>query len=102
MFNKVEYMKAWRRTHIYLRRLRVNSIAMERGCMDCGYNKHPHALDWDHVRGVKLFNIAHGLDRTWDTVQAELDKCEVVCANCHRIRTNRQREMAMSGTEKTY
>lgn len=65
----------------------VNKIKLDAGCADCGYNKHPSALDFDHVRGEKSFILARNLGRKWELVQAEIDKCEVVCANCHRIRT---------------
>jgi hypothetical protein len=68
----------------------VRSLKLERGCVDCGYNKHPAALDFDHLPGtVKVMSIADmvGLGRPWTAILAEIEKCEVVCANCHRIRT---------------
>ena len=44
-------------------------------------------LEFDHVRD-KSFNIGAGLPyRNWASVLAEVEKCEVVCANCHRRRT---------------
>jgi hypothetical protein len=44
-------------------------------------------LEFDHL-GDKSFNIAKGLrDRGWDALIAEIAKCDVVCANCHRRRT---------------
>ncbi len=58
-------------------------------CVDCG-ESDPLALEFDHL-GEKSFNIAKGLrDHSWDTVLAEIRKCEVVCANCHRRRTARR------------
>ena len=64
----------------------------EKGCVDCGYNKHPAALDFDHRPGVdKKFELALGANRSLKAIQQEIAKCDVVCANCHRIRTvNRQ------------
>jgi hypothetical protein len=62
---------------------------MSRGCADCGYRGHPRALDFDHVSGTKLFNIG-GVNRDskpMNALLAEMAKCEVVCANCHRIRS---------------
>lgn len=46
-------------------------------------------MDFDHVRGVKFFNIAGGsaANRRFASVVAETEKCDLVCANCHRIRT---------------
>ena len=58
--------------------------------MDCGQFYPGYVLDMDHVRGPKegnvatLANAAISLDR----LQAEIEKCDVVCANCHRIRTH--------------
>lgn len=43
-------------------------------------------MDFDHV-GDKAFNIATAIDKRWSEIQAEIKKCDVVCANCHRIRT---------------
>jgi hypothetical protein len=59
-------------------------------CMDCG-ETDPVVLDFDHLRD-KDFDIASGIHyRAWDKVLAEIEKCEVVCANCHRRRTARRR-----------
>ena len=67
----------------------VDGIKLERGCADCGYTGHPAALDFDHLPGVlKEADIARAV--TWRctaNLLAEIAKCEVVCANCHRIRT---------------
>lgn len=62
---------------------------MTSGCVDCGYREHVAALDFDHLPGTeKKFGIAKGVyDFGWATIAAEIAKCEVVCANCHRIRT---------------
>ncbi len=58
------------------------------GCVDCGYNKHPSALDFDHMPGTKkLFNIGQHKWKSRVVLEAEIAKCELVCANCHRIRT---------------
>ena len=59
-------------------------------CVDCG-ESDPVVLEFDHLRD-KSFNIAEALhNRTWDDVLAEIAKCEVVCANCHRRRTSSRR-----------
>ena len=61
------------------------------GCFDCGYAGHPAALDFDHVQGTKNFNIATSALRSWAAVLAEIAKCVVRCANCHRIATLKRR-----------
>ena len=67
----------------------VFAYKLEKGCADCGYNQHSAALHFDHLPGtVKSDNVAHMLQRSgMKTLQNELAKCEVVCANCHAVRT---------------
>jgi hypothetical protein len=57
-------------------------------CVDCGGKFPPCVYHFDHVpeRGPKLFNLGSG-DYSIETVQAEIAKCDIVCANCHAIRT---------------
>ena len=57
-------------------------------CVDCG-ESDPLVLEFDHVRGVKRLNVSDLLNRDypWSSVRKEIEKCEVVCANCHRRRT---------------
>ncbi len=73
------------------RRLYLAQIKMGFGCADCGYREHPEALDFDHLPGCeKLFQISYG-NVAWGRLLAEMEKCEVVCANCHRIRSASRR-----------
>ena len=59
-------------------------------CRDCG-ETDPVVLEFDHLRD-KEFEIASGIHyRAWSAVLAEIAKCDVVCANCHRRRTSRRR-----------
>jgi hypothetical protein len=72
-----------------------DSIKLARGCADCSWAKWARGLDWDHVRGPKVATIAIMIGRldAWQVVQAEMEKCDVVCANCHRIRTCERRKV---------
>lgn len=56
-------------------------------CTDCGGHFPAVAMDFDHVETGKVDTIARLRGSSWDKVEAELSKCELVCANCHRIRT---------------
>lgn len=56
-------------------------------CVDCGGTFHPVCMDFDHVRGEKLSGVQQMLTYSWDRLADEILKCEIVCANCHRIRT---------------
>jgi DNA-directed RNA polymerase subunit M/transcription elongation factor TFIIS len=70
----------------------MRAIKKESGCVDCGYNAHPSALDFDHIGDDKHFDIGSNTSASRERLQAEMDKCEVVCANCHRIRTYKRRK----------
>lgn len=63
-------------------------------CMDCG-NEYPfYVMDYDHRPGEqKLFNIAMGYfhAKALHKIEAEIAKCDLVCANCHRRRTYNRR-----------
>lgn len=56
-------------------------------CKDCNQKFPYYVMDFDHVRGRKKFNISQTLSVRPETLMREIKKCEVVCANCHRIRT---------------
>ncbi len=64
-------------------------------CVDCGIKYPPHVMDFDHVRGVKVDDISRMVRvRVGERrLQAEINKCDVVCANCHRERSH-QRSLA--------
>lgn len=58
----------------------------EQGCKDCG-EKDPIVLEFDHKQDKK-YNISDRVRRAvWATLQKEIEKCEVRCANCHRRKT---------------
>ena len=54
-------------------------------CKICGYNKCRRALDWHHIDPTqKEIEPRKVFSRSWDKIQKELDKCILLCANCHR------------------
>lgn len=61
-------------------------------CTDCGERYPSYVMEFDHVHGDKRFNLSKIVGRnssglSFDDVADEMAKCEVVCANCHRMRT---------------
>lgn len=69
------------------RKIKLMAIEYKGGkCSKCGYDKCPDALDFHHVdESQKEFNLSHnGHCRSWETIKKELDKCILVCSNCHR------------------
>lgn len=84
-----QYKKRTRQLKIeYVRKLK------EAPCKDCGI-KYPHyVMDFDHVlSGSKKGSVNRlvGERVGWLTLKQEIEKCEIVCANCHRIRTYHRR-----------
>lgn len=54
-------------------------------CVICGYNKSIWALDYHHRNpNEKDFNISSYGNLAWEKIKKELDKCDLLCANCHR------------------
>jgi len=73
----------------------------DRGCVDCGYNGHHSALEFDHIGTDKELNVSYS--KSIGQALREISKCEIVCSNCHRIRTfNRLYPCKPDIFEKTY
>jgi hypothetical protein len=63
---------------------KIAKIKIESGCVRCGYNKHPAALHFHHVdTSTKTMNISCNLHHDIKDLLKEIEKCEVLCANCH-------------------
>ena len=85
MANK-ELVNHYSKNHRDTRREFLDIIKLEEGCQTCGYNGHPRALQFDHINPAeKLFTIADLLTCSMDKLLTELEKCRVLCANCHSI-----------------
>lgn len=66
----------------------VDSVKKDQPCADCGVKYPPYVMDFDHLND-KTMNVAEmRLRRGLESVKEEIKKCELVCANCHRIRTH--------------
>ena len=93
MCNRCLYVR-YTRPDVERKMKEIHDYQLEKGCADCGFNKHPAALEFDHMPGsMKLFNISEQIgNKSREVLWAEIAKCEVVCANCHAIRTADRRE----------
>jgi hypothetical protein len=68
-------------------------------CTDCGLCFDPICMDFDHVGNNKIAKVSALVkSTTWAKIQAEIDKCELVCSNCHRIRTRNRLEGTVQGS----
>jgi hypothetical protein len=69
------------------KKIREQAVEYKGGkCIFCGYNRCQNALDFHHIdETTKGFGISKdGLTRSWQRTKQEVDKCLLVCANCHR------------------
>lgn len=94
---KPESQNDWRARWLAKRKAMLAEIKVKAGCADCGYDEFAEALDFDHVRDPKLFTISKATFKKLEVLMAEVAKCDVVCARCHRIRTH---ETKVSGHRK--
>lgn len=89
-----EYNRNWARNRRVHMRALVLEYKQQRACVDCA-ESDPDVLEFDHVRGEKCGDI-NGLVRHLRNdvaLLAEIAKCEVRCANCHRRKTARERHI---------
>jgi len=88
--HKKKYQEYSKKRKALLYKLVVD-IKVKSGCIDCGFKneKYPTIFEFDHIGNKKYDNIATMISRGCgkDNILKEIGKCEVVCANCHRIRT---------------
>lgn len=72
-----------------------------RPCCDCGGWYEPCQMDFDHRPGTKKsFGISGRHTLKLSTLLPELRKCDVVCANCHRLRTYRRGQHTSRGARR--
>jgi len=72
----------------------VDDYKLSKGCSVCGYNKCAAALDFHH-NGDKKYNIANARNSMGlKKLEKEMDKCEVLCRNCHAELHERKRLLA--------
>lgn len=71
---------------------KVSDELKSKPCTDCKNTFPPYCMEWDHVpgRGEKKVNVGCLLGSrkiTAASIVAELAKCDLVCSNCHKVRT---------------
>ena len=71
----------------------IREYKLHKGCSECGYNKSAIALDLDHIdRNKKTGSLSKAYRWPWSRIEQELENCVVLCANCHRIKTEREKD----------
>ncbi len=75
----------------------IRDLKEKSPCRDCGKFYPYYVMDFDHVRGKKHANVMELIPTlSKKKIDEEIAKCEIVCSNCHRIRTH-MRKMAKKG-----
>lgn len=94
---------AWREKNILKKRAtdekrRLNRVAWvnklkSNPCTDCGNTFPSVCMDWDHTDDNKTYDVSRLVNQgqAKSKILAEIRKCELVCSNCHRIRTQLRR-----------
>lgn len=78
----------------------INRAKM-RPCADCGIQYSPWIMEFDHRMGTnKRWTIGSQVCRPIKDILQEIDKCDIVCSNCHAERTHRQRLLNPSGRKR--
>lgn len=74
------------RVSVRRRELKEKAVAYKGGkCESCGYDKCTAALEFHHRDpNQKDFQVSSGRTISWDRARLELDKCVLLCSNCHR------------------
>lgn len=75
----------------------VQELKAKTPCADCKVNYPYYVMDFDHLEDKK-YKLADMIQHGYDlpAVQNEIDKCEVVCSNCHRQRTHTRKTTLLS------
>lgn len=99
--NKEKHKKAVQKGVDY-KRAKIGRYKMEHGCCRCGYNEHPSALCFHHLDPEeKEFTIGSNIHLPWEILLVEIEKCEVLCMNCHSIEHSKYDWSAKKKPKKT-
>ena len=96
-----EYYQEHSRQRRAMRREYIAAKKLELGCCECGYKEHHAALHFDHIdRDTKHKEVSKLASEgaSFEAIDAEIDKCRVICANCHSIHSYEQKHFLPSTT----
>lgn len=91
LVKRTEYLKQYRlNCRPNIQRLKE---AKNKPCMDCGGTFPSCAMQFDHREpSDKKFEIGRNIYMPWASLEKEMAKCDLVCANCHAVRTHSRKE----------
>ena len=80
----LEKRRQWHRDYKKMRRQKIKDYLGNK-CVGCGTSEN---LQFDHIdRKNKKFIISNNVNRNWEDLTAEADKCQLLCKECHRIKS---------------
>lgn len=87
--NKADYQRKAMETARIRNRLYVRQYKEGRPCTDCGIVYPWYVMEFDHTKDNKFRDVCVMVNRghAIAKIQEEIDKCDLVCANCHRLRS---------------
>lgn len=91
--NKKSYKTAAKRSHVAIRernRRWIHAQKVGRACMDCEREYPAICMDFDHRAGTDKVATVSQLVLSFAplaTMKKEIEKCDLICSNCHRVRT---------------
>lgn len=90
---KKEQYLLYGRSYKESRREYIRQSKLGKPCVDCGVHYPYYVMDYDHRDPTtKTTNLARMPRHSLESIQKEIDKCDLVCANCHRTRTHQHRK----------
>ena len=93
--NKRQYLD--RNARAYAKRVAFVRQMKSRPCADCGVQYPYYVMDFDHRDGTRKSFALNSVHRVkMSAIRQEIEKCDVVCANCHRERTQRRKAWKQS------
>ena len=93
MFDRKAFKKQWDKERRNHNNQLVKRWKVMKGCAQCGYKSHHAALVLDHIdpatKCSTLSKLRRSYNAAWskDRLKQEIAKCQVLCANCHNVRT---------------
>ena len=95
--NKERMVASSKKRYVKMRKL-IQRWKVFKGCNHCGYNENACALDLDHIsdNSTKPSHM-RAVRYEWNKarIKKELSKCQVLCANCHRIKTQKDIQISV-------
>ncbi|AUR99119.1 hypothetical protein NVP1262O_33 [Vibrio phage 1.262.O._10N.286.51.A9] len=82
--NRESRLKAVEKRRIERHKI-INAYKLEHGCCRCGFDLHSSALEFHHVDNNKEDAVSRMVSSSLDRIYKEMDKCIILCSNCHRI-----------------